>query len=204
MGKRNATNDAATHRRQARRNRTPSSSTGRRASYTPQRTASHTPQPRPKGSAGQTPQPLIWGCTNHTSRPPAKGDLRKRCHAHSMQHPQCNTRKCTAACEMETDVSLGTKKTRAREKAPRAQDTASARGAIRQRPTLRTVRRRRYAASDISERDASAPDTSEPSAPLSSAPAEGFARLPPKLVTVRSPDASAASSSSFFPPLGLA
>lgn len=68
-----------------RTNRTTSFSTGRRAS--------HTPQPRPKGSAGQTPQPtagqtpqpLTGGCTNHTSRPPAKGDLRKRCHAHSMQ-----------------------------------------------------------------------------------------------------------------------
>lgn len=81
MGKRNAPNDAATHRRQARRNRTPSSSTGRRASYTPQRTAGQTPQP----TASQTPQPLTGGCTNRTSRPPAEGDLRKRCHAHSMQ-----------------------------------------------------------------------------------------------------------------------
>ena len=60
-----------------RTNRTTSSSTGRRAS--------HTPQPRPKGNAGQTPQPLTGGCTNRTSRPPAEGDLRKRYHAHSMQ-----------------------------------------------------------------------------------------------------------------------
>lgn len=187
---------------------TPSSSTGRRASNTPQRTASHTPQPRPKGNAGQTPQPLTGGCTNHTSRPPAEGDLRKRCHAHSMQLSAVQCTEALNCLQDEDRRKPWDKEDPCQRKAPRAQDTASARGAIRQRPTLkvvrRTVRRRRYAASDISEPDASAPDTSEPSAPLSSAPAEGFARLPPKLVTVRSPDASEAPSSSFFPSLGLA
>lgn len=72
-----------------RTNRTTSFSTGRRASHTPQRTASYTPQrtagQTPQPTASQTPQPLTGGCTNRTSRPPAEGDLRKRCHAHSMQ-----------------------------------------------------------------------------------------------------------------------
>lgn len=184
MGKRNATNDAATHRRQARRNRIPK---GER---------------RPDAAAAHR------GCTNRTSRPPAEGDLRKRCHAHSMQLSAVQYTEAHSCLRDGDRRKPWDKEDPCQRKAPRAQDTASARGAIRQRPTLRTVRRtvrrRRYAASDISERDASAPDTSEPSAPLSSAPAEGFARLPPKLVTVRSPDASAASSSSFFPPLGLA